>query len=127
MAWCFHDETSPYAQKVLEALNRHETVTPAVWPLKACNVLVVAERKKRLHKNASTQFLALLNDLPIRVEQKNSERMFADILALAREHNITTYDASYLDLAIHMGLPLATLDAALRNAAKKSKVPLFKP
>lgn len=127
MAWCFRDETSPYAQKVLESLAYHEAIAPAVWPLEVCNVLVVAERKKLLHKSDSTQFLSLLHDLPIRVEQESAGRMFTDILTLAREHGITTYDASYLDLAIRLGLSLATLDTALRSAAKRSRVPLFKP
>ncbi len=127
MAWCFRDETSSYAQKVLESLAYHEAITPAIWPLEVCNVLVVAERKKRLHQSDSTQFLSLLHDLPIRIEQESAGRMFTSILTLARERGITTYDASYLDLAIRLGLPLATLDTVLRSAARKSHVSLFKP
>jgi len=127
MAWGFKDETDSYPQKVLESFSRYAAVAPSVFPLEVCNVLVVAERKKRLNKTDSSRFLALLHNLPIVVDQEPPERMFAEILSLAREQGISTYDASYLDLAVRMGLPIATLDSALRKAAKRCNVPLFKP
>ena len=126
MAWCFMDETDPYPQKVLESLTHNQAVAPAVWPLEVCNVLAIAERKKRLHKKDSTHFLAMLNALPIFVEQETPERMFSEILSLAREQCITTYGASYLDLAIRLELPLSTADSGLKKAAGKCRVPLFK-
>ena len=42
---------------------------------------------------------------------------FDALLDLARAHRLTIYDASYLDLALRRGLPLATGDALLRAAA----------
>lgn len=41
----------------------------------------------------------------------------ADVLAVAREHGVSGYDARFLCLAIRMGLPLVTEDAALRKKA----------
>jgi len=127
MAWCFKDETALYPQKVLEALSHCEAVAPSIWPLEVCNVLAIAERKKRLSKSDSTRFLALLNDLPVFVEQETPERIFSTIFSLARERCISTYDASYLDLSIRLGMPLATQDSGLRSAARKCHVPLFEP
>jgi predicted nucleic acid-binding protein len=53
--------------------------------------------------------------------------MTKEIPALAQERQISTYDASYLDLAMRTGLPIATQDAGLKKAARASGVPIFKP
>jgi predicted nucleic acid-binding protein len=45
-----------------------------------------------------------------------------EILALAREHKLSSYDASYLDLAMRKGLSIATIDKNLIAAAKRSRV-----
>jgi len=127
MAWCFGDEDSTYADDVLGSLESKEAIAPAIWPLETGNVLVVAERRKRLNESDSIRFLALINDLPIHVIQEPPERMTKEILALAREKQISTYDASYLDLAMRKGLPIATQDSGLKKAAKACKVPVFKP
>lgn len=127
MAWCFHDEEDDYSERVLESLETGQALAPAVWPLELGNVLIVAERKRRLSRAAAARFLDLIGGLPIAVEQETPERMLKEIVALAREHQLSTYDASYLDLAMRAGLPLATQDASLLRAAKKASVPIFKP
>jgi predicted nucleic acid-binding protein len=127
MAWCFEDEGDAYADAVLESLSACEAVVPAVWPLEVGNVLLVAERKNRLRGADIVRFLTLLSDLPIVVEQETAERMLKEIMALAREQKLSTYDASYLDLAMRSGLPIATRDAHLSKAARKCKVPAFDP
>jgi predicted nucleic acid-binding protein len=127
MAWCFIDEANPYADSILECLSKREAVVPAIWPLEAGNVLAVAERKRRLDKASVTRFLELLGQLPLSYEAESANRMLRDILDLAREYGLSTYDASYLDLAMRLGLPLATRDEALLKAAKQAGVTLFKP
>lgn len=124
MSWCFDDESNPYADKVLDHLEKSHAIVPAIWPLEVGNVLLVAERKKRLTKSASMRFLTLLAQLPIIVEQETPDRMLKEILNLARDFSISTYDASYLDLAIRRGIALATLDNGLIDAARKCNVAL---
>jgi predicted nucleic acid-binding protein len=125
MSWCFADEEDKYADLILESLETGEALTPAVWPLEVGNVLLAAERRQRLNRAGTARFLELLAALPIRVEQESSERMLKEIVSLAREQNLSTYDASYLDLAMRRGLPLATRDAALAEAARRCGIPLF--
>jgi predicted nucleic acid-binding protein len=127
MSWCFEDEENSYAEAVLESLESAQAFVPAIWPLEVGNVLLVAERKKRLSQTAVVRFLSLLDGLPITVEQETRDRMLKEIVSLAREHGLSTYDASYLDLAMRLDLPLATQDTFLAKAAKKSKVPAFEP
>lgn len=125
MAWCFEDEISQYADNVLESLESAEAVVPAIWPLEIGNALLVAERRRRLGKADIARFLELVGGLPISVEQESPTRMLTDILALARQFELSTYDASYLDLAMRSGLSIATQDRSLRKAAQKCGVPVF--
>ena len=125
MAWCFEDEASEYADAALECLEDGEAVVPAIWPLEIGNVLLVAERKRRLGKADVVRFLELVSSLPLSVEQESPERMLTDIIALARELRLSTYDASYLDLAMRLGLPIATQDKSLMKAARKCRVSLL--
>lgn len=127
MAWCFEDAVNGYTDGVLDSLDAGEALVPSVWPLEVGNVLLVAERKSRLGKADSVRFLRLVSSLRIMVEQESPERMLKEIVALARGQHLSTYDASYLDLAMRAGLPFATQDASLRSAAKKCGVPLFDP
>jgi len=126
MSWCFKDESNKYADIVLDSLQKAAALVPPVWPLEVANVLLVAERRKRLSESDSVRFVTLLNQLPITVEAGQSEKIMLEILALAREHGLSSYDASYLDLAMRKGLPIATLDKGLRVAAKKTKVEIVK-
>jgi predicted nucleic acid-binding protein len=127
MAWCFEDEQDDYADAVLESLEDGEAFAPAVWPLETGTVLIAAERRQRLDRAATTRFLELLAVLPIHVEQETPERMLKEIISLAREQGLSTYDASYLDLAMRRGLPLATRDAMLVKAARRCGILLFEP
>jgi predicted nucleic acid-binding protein len=126
MAWCFNDETDSYADLVLENLEFSEAFVPTIWSLEVGNVLLVAEQRKRLSEADSIRFLSLLSELPIFVEQESPDRMIKEIFSLAKEYQLSTYDASYLDLAMRKGLPIATRDSALSKAAQKCKVPIFR-
>jgi predicted nucleic acid-binding protein len=126
MAWCFEDETSTYADRVLNRFEDSSAIVPAIWPLEVGNVLIVAERRKRISEADSSRFLELLSELPIHVVQERPERMLKEIVALSRELSLSTYDASYLNLAMREGLPLATQDTALLKAARKCKVAILK-
>jgi predicted nucleic acid-binding protein len=118
MAWCFEDESSLYAGEILERLAQSKAVMPAVWPLEVANALVVAERRKRLTEADATRFISLLTSLPITVDVESANRVFPDIIALARRYELSSYDASYLELAMRHALPLATTDEKLKKAAQ---------
>jgi len=126
MSWCFQDETNKYADVVLGFLEEGTAYVPAIWPLEVSNVLLVADRRKRLSQADGSYFISLLFELPIIVEQESPERMLSEILALAREYKLSSYDASYLDLAMRKGLPLATTDMNIIAAAKRSSVSIIK-
>ncbi|MFO7976712.1 MAG: type II toxin-antitoxin system VapC family toxin [Candidatus Hydrogenedentota bacterium] len=122
MGWCFEDEANAYGDAVLECLDKGEAFVPAIWPLEVGNVLLVAERKGRLGKADVVRFVELLGELPISVDQETPERMLTAVFILARDTGLSTYDASYLDLAMRLDLPIATRDQSLLKAARKCGV-----
>jgi predicted nucleic acid-binding protein len=124
MAWCFENQMDHYTRGILTKLERDEALVPSVWPLEVANALAVAERRKRLSRAAADSFIAALSPLPVVVEADTHQRALGPILALAREMNLSAYDAAYLELAIRNGLSLATRDEALKKAASASGVEL---
>ena len=125
MSWCFDDEEDDYADTVLAALETMTAGVPAVWPLEVANVLLVAERRKRLTTSDSIRFLELLRELSLEVIQEAPQRGTSEIMVLAREQQLSSYDASYLDLAMRKGVPIATLDNKLIKAAKRIDIPIL--
>lgn len=125
MAWCFEDEATPYSESVLEALAEGEAIVPPIWHLEVANVLIVGERKKRLAPAQSLRFVELLQSLPITLDI--DVRPIGELLGLARDQGLSSYDASYLDLAVRNGLPLASLDRHLLEAADRYGVARFSP
>jgi len=125
MAWLFHDEATPKTAALLDRLAGETALVPAWWFIEIANVIAIAERKGRITPIQSDAFIADLSKLGIERDDEASARAFTHLLALCRTHRLTSYDAIYLDLAIRRGLPLATLDADLRKAAKKLGVGLL--
>jgi predicted nucleic acid-binding protein len=127
VAWVFEDETTPYTEAVLEFLSRGQAVVPSIWLLEVSNALVVAERRNRLKEADTTRFLLALSQLPITVEAESAAQAFGSTIQLARRYGLSTYDAAYLDLAVRLGVPLATQDRDLRQAAALCGVEIFIP
>ncbi len=125
MSWCFKDETNHYADAVLDRLLESTAFVPSIWPLEVVNVLLVAERRKRLKEADSVRFITLLSQLPIVVEHDQTERIMKDLLPLARTNSLSSYDACYLDLSMRKGISIATLDTQLKKAAQKTDVSIF--
>ena len=123
MAWCFEDEADRYADDVVEKLRAHGAVVPPIWSLEVANVLLTSERHGRLTNAKSSRFVDLLRALPITIDEESPHRALSEILLLARQQNLSSYDASYLELAMREGLPLATRDSGLRRAAEAIGVP----
>jgi predicted nucleic acid-binding protein len=125
MAWCFDDEADSYTDAIQDSLTHNVAYVPSIWPLEVTNVLLVAERKKRITKAASGHFIAMLSQLPIVVDSTEQERVFHDIMSLARQYKLTSCDACYLELAIRKGLPIASLDNAILKAANDIQIQII--
>ena len=113
-AWCFPDEDRSAADAALHHLADEDAVVPALWWFEIRNILIVGERRGRIDGAGTAQFLADPGGLPIDVDTRPDSET---LMALARKHGLTAYDAAYLELARRIGGSLATLDRALCAAA----------
>ena len=127
MSWCFPDEGDPYALLVREALRRSRGHAPSIWRLETANALLVAERKGRLTEADTTEFARIFALLRVAVDDQVPETWAQAVIALGRAHGLSAYDAAYLELAVRLHLPIATLDERLKVAALNSGVPIFAP
>jgi predicted nucleic acid-binding protein len=119
MRWLLEDgsaERLAYADKVLVLLEQAEALVPGIWSLEAANVILKSQAKGRVSDARVAEFLGLLHAMPISTDTSTASRALGDTLHLARRFNLSSYDASYLELALREGLPLATLDGDLRDA-----------
>src|SRR5436305_8708431 len=125
LAWCFPDESSAGAERLLDSMaDGSKAIVPAIWPFEIANALLTAERRKRLSMAQVTSTLKELALLPITIDDVQVESVFGEVLAVARQGQLTEYDAAYLELALREALPLATLDDRLRRAARNAGVSL---
>lgn len=128
MRWCFGDgkrSDLDYAAAVARELRANSATVPAIWGLEVANVLARAEIQGAITTGRRDSFLRLLSAMPIDTDTATARHALTDTLHLARLHRLSAYDASYLELALRERLPLATLDSALRKAAKRVGVELF--
>ncbi len=126
LSWCFTDEVTIATEKLLdEAASGALLWVPALWSLEVTNVLLIAERKKRILQEELLTFLKMLRQFKLQVDEGNINRSFHEIFNLARAEQLTSYDASYLELAVRKNLPLASKDKNLRKAATKRGVAIL--
>ncbi|HMH49135.1 MAG TPA: type II toxin-antitoxin system VapC family toxin [Candidatus Acidoferrum sp.] len=127
MAWCFENESDAYARSVLASIPRGPAVVPPLWFLEVANVLLVAERRRRITRIDASRFLELLAELPVVVAEPEGILGVATLVTLGRDLGLSAYDACYLHLARRERMPLATRDRALREAARRAGVALYDP
>jgi predicted nucleic acid-binding protein len=124
LSWVLEDERNA-AMPALDALEFERAAVLQHWILEVTNALRLAVRRQRLKPDEPAAVLARLRSLPLHVDVETSARGWGETLALAERFELTTYDAAYLELALRLDLPLATLDQDLARAARAARVPLF--
>ena len=119
LSWYFEDEVSEAADDLLSRLGSESAAVPQVWHLEVANGFALAERRGRISKARTLEFIAQLEALPIAADDETAYRAFVQVLHLARSERLSTYDAAYLELAMRLGVPLASKDGPLCDAAER--------
>ena len=119
LSWCFKNEATATADRVLERLATEAASVPAIWHLEIANVLALSERRGRITPANTSEFIALLETLGVVIDAETPSRALGRVLDLARAERLTAYDAAYLELAMRLGIPLASKDADLCDAAER--------
>ena len=108
------DEATPFTEAALQATATDEVWVPALWLLEIGNMLLSAQRRKRIAVAKRVELVAAAAALRLRVDREPVSMIHLD--ALAARHGLSAYDAAYLELALRRNLPLATLDTAMLAA-----------
>jgi predicted nucleic acid-binding protein len=128
LSWIFEDEASPYAEEVIEALKSTSAVVPVVWPLEIDNAILAAIRRRRIEEADAFRYLTVLDTLSLEIDLEVArEALGQRILGLGLTHGLSAYDASYLELAMRRGLPLATQDEKLVRVAANTGIHILQP
>ena len=83
LAWCFSDERTEAAARLLERLAAEPASVPAIWHLEIANVLALSERRGLITPADSAEFIALLETLEIVVDDETASRALGRVLDLA--------------------------------------------
>ena len=118
MAWVFSDEASEATDRLRESLIEDSAFVPALWPIETGNVLLMATRRGRIARNDWRRIRVALQALPINIDPVTTDRVWTAVIELAEANGISVYDAMYLELALRLRLPLATLDQGLAAVAE---------
>ena len=113
-AWFLPDEATELTEAALQATATMDIWVPALWLLEIGNLLLSAQRRKRIDDAKRRELVSAAAALRLRVDREPVSMV--DLDALAAHHRLTAYDAAYLELALRRRLPLATLDTALLAA-----------
>lgn len=109
---------------VLDRLTSGDhAVAPAFWAVEILNTLLVSERKGRITTDDSRQFFRTLRTVTPVLDCASLEQVAGPVQIICRDHRLSPYDALYVELAVRVGLPLATLDRAQKRAAIALGVP----
>lgn len=131
LSWLLEDAgaAQAYADTVFDVLKMPTSIAhvPVTWGLEIANVIAKSEARGILLENRTQGFLATIHAAPIVSDGQTHAAVFSDTLHLCRRYRLSSYDASYLELALRTALPLSTLDQDLRKAATKAGVKVFKP
>ncbi len=125
LAWAYSDETTPAVSEALRTLVTDGAWVPGIWRLEVANALSVGIRRGRGDAAFLDSTLADLAGLAIREDPDTSLHAWGATIRLAEKHNLTAYDASYLELALRRSIPLASLDRQLRAAATRESISLL--
>jgi predicted nucleic acid-binding protein len=130
LTWLLRDASAKdtaYAFAVLKALGGPDASAevPVTWGLEIANVVARCEAKELLTAAQTSAYLELLQDVAIEADADTYACALGATLELARRYGLSSYDASYLELALRRGLPLASLDKDLTKAAQRAGVKRF--
>jgi len=114
--WFLADQANAYTESIARLLENDKALVPALWQLELANVLKTACTRGKLSTDAARQILDTLALLPIDIDAGPAPGQ-RQLFELAMRHQLSSYDAAYLELALRLGMPLATQDQQLKAAA----------
>ena len=123
LSWFLDDEINQQHTASLRLLAQDCALVPSLWPVQVGNSLNQGVKSGRISDSRRAEILHQLRSLDIRIDVVHP--MVERLSFTAEKYRLTTYDCTYLLLAMDRGIPLATLDKELIRAARRSSVALI--
>ncbi|MFZ2852496.1 MAG: type II toxin-antitoxin system VapC family toxin [Rhodocyclaceae bacterium] len=117
VAWVYPKQATEYTEKLLELSGSGTLHTAFIWPAEFTNTASVMVNRGLLSDDLGREMISMIKSFGFVVDRDPADP--CKLYQLSQEYRLSAYDASYLELAIRMEIPLATRDAELANAAKK--------
>ena len=127
MSWFFEDESDVYAAAIEAGIPDLQFWVPGHWSLEIVNTALVGIRRGRTTDQKVSCLRALIATYPVIVDPETAVAAWGETLRLAQLYRLSSYDAAYLELALRLKLPLATIDQPLAKAAGLAGLTLFQP
>jgi predicted nucleic acid-binding protein len=126
-AWVMPDEMNAAANRVFAQACIDEGVfhAPLLWHWEMGSILSLAETRQRIPSGAAQLALQTLYQTKIKFDVAPSLHRMEQIMRQAKAHDLSFYDASYLELVLRLNGQLATKDKKLIQAAKTCGVAIF--
>jgi predicted nucleic acid-binding protein len=126
IGWVHPAQATTATAAMLDAIAEGASLAvPAIWPLEVANALIVLVRRRKLTDSERQMGLGWLRGLPLRVDQEMASLAFSRLSELAAAHQLSVYDAAYLELAQRRGLTLGCKNGPLWKAAKRAGIDLW--
>jgi predicted nucleic acid-binding protein len=126
VGWVHPAQSTKETTAMLEAIADGATLeVPALWPIEVANALLVLVRRRKLTESERQAGFGWLRGLRLRLDQDMASLAFSRLSDLAAAHQLSVYDAAYLELAQRRNLVLGCKDGSLRTAAKRAGVRLW--
>lgn len=126
IGWVHPAQATKQTDAMLDAIAEGATLeVPALWPLEVANALVVLVRRRKLTEADRQTALGWLRGLRMRIDHDMASHAFTRLSELAATHDLSVYDAAYLELAQRRELILGCKDGSLRLAATQAGVHLW--
>ncbi|MGH7044015.1 MAG: type II toxin-antitoxin system VapC family toxin [Acetobacteraceae bacterium] len=119
------EQETGQAKELATRVSREGAVVPAIWPTEVANALILAVRRQRVLRDRLGAIFDQLRAWPVEIDANDPELVWQRCVPVALEEGLTLYDATYLELAQRLQVPIATFDGALRRAARRKRIDLL--
>jgi predicted nucleic acid-binding protein len=128
LSWFFDDEFSSYSASIAEIMPRSQALVPIVWPLEMANGFLTAFRRGRLPETKAPALIGALDRLRVDIDRGIAPEFLTQAtLTIGIAHRLSAYDASYLELAMRRGIPIATQDERLLRPTSAAGIEILQP
>ena len=126
VAWCAERQATPLTEAALEAVAATGGYVPSIFWFAVLHVLTGLAVRRIIPRELIDEFAAEIAQFKPLIDPAYQTDKVVELYRLARLHRLNIYDASYLELALRTGFPLATRDRSLARASSRAGVRLFK-